>query len=70
MSGFRLPAGGAIDRDRPLAFTFDGDNPRMGELIVGIGFELDPFFEVYQIELYFGGTCTEREIGDDNVEEI
>ena len=24
MSGFRLPTGGAIDRGRPLAFTFDG----------------------------------------------
>ncbi len=24
MSGFRLPAGGRIDRGRPLAFTFDG----------------------------------------------
>ena len=24
MSGFRLPAGGAVDRGRPLAFTFDG----------------------------------------------
>jgi len=24
MSGFRLPAGGAIDRDRPVGFTFDG----------------------------------------------
>ena len=24
MSGYRLPAGGRVDRDRPLAFTFDG----------------------------------------------
>src|SRR3546814_14773091 len=24
MSGYRLPAGGLIDRSRPLAFTFDG----------------------------------------------
>ena len=24
MSGFRLPAGGGVDRGRPLAFTFDG----------------------------------------------
>ena len=24
MSGYRLPAGGRIDRSRPLSFTFDG----------------------------------------------
>ncbi len=24
MSGFRLPSGSAIDRGKPLAFTFDG----------------------------------------------
>ena len=24
MSGFRVPTGGAVDRGRPLAFTFDG----------------------------------------------
>ena len=29
MSGFRLPTGGAIDRGRPLAFTFDG-KPYLG----------------------------------------
>ena len=29
MSGFRLPTGGAIDRGKPLAFTFDG-KPRLG----------------------------------------
>ncbi|MBV8107251.1 MAG: (2Fe-2S)-binding protein [Hyphomicrobiales bacterium] len=29
MSGFRLPAGGAVDRGRPLAFTFDG-KPYLG----------------------------------------
>ena len=29
MSGFRLPQGGAVDRGRPLAFTFDG-KPYLG----------------------------------------
>jgi sarcosine oxidase subunit alpha len=29
VSGFRLPAGGAVDRGRPLAFTFDG-KPYLG----------------------------------------
>ncbi|HME83236.1 MAG TPA: 2Fe-2S iron-sulfur cluster-binding protein, partial [Roseiarcus sp.] len=29
MSGFRLPAGGDVDRGRPLAFTFDG-KPYLG----------------------------------------
>ena len=57
------------DAEAELAVGLDRDDAGVRQLPGGVGFELDAFFKVDEVELDLVRAAREREVGDDDVEQ-
>ena len=52
-----------------LAVRLDGDRPRVGQVVRGVGLELHALLEVDQVELDLVGAVPQRQVGDEHVQQ-
>ena len=57
------------DAQAELALALDGDDPGVGQLVDGVGLELDALLEVDQVELDLLRAVPEGDVGDQGVEQ-
>ncbi len=68
-AGFELDVEPLQDAEAELALTFDRHHAGMGQLVDGVGLELDAFLEVDEVEFHFIRAVGQGHLGDEGVQQ-
>ena len=56
------------DAQAELAIAFNGDNPGVGQAMIGVALELDAFLKIDEVKLHLVGAAPQSRVRDDDVE--